>query len=116
MPNHAHLVFAPLQIIARDGAENALGPENSDQLGTQDRGQDEYYAVARILHSIKGFTAREANKILNRKGQFWQHESYDHAIRDEEERQRVIDYVLNNPVKAGFVTTWQDWPHAYLRM
>ena len=40
-------------------------------------------APSKVLQSLKGFTARAANKILDRTGQpFWQHESYDHWIRD----------------------------------
>jgi REP element-mobilizing transposase RayT len=34
---------------------------------------------SRLLGSLKGVTAREANKLLGRTGQpFWQRESYDH--------------------------------------
>jgi len=34
---------------------------------------------SRFLQSVKGYTAREANRLLGRTGQpFWQAESYDH--------------------------------------
>lgn len=39
----------------------------------------------------------------------WAHEGFDHYICDAEERQRILAYVLNNPVKAGYVKRWQDW-------
>lgn len=59
-------------------------------------------APSRLLRSPKGVTAREANKILGRIGQpFWQHESYDHWVRDTEEFERIRQYIENNPVKAG---------------
>ncbi|HUR98602.1 MAG TPA: hypothetical protein VMZ26_11110 [Pyrinomonadaceae bacterium] len=61
------------------------------------------------MKSIKGYTAREANKILNRKGSFWEAESYDHEVADDEEFNRIVRYVLNNPVKAGLVKDWRDW-------
>jgi len=64
---------------------------------------------------LKGYTANKANKILNRTGTFWQHESYDHVVQDEKELERVIAYVLNNPVKAGFVSTWQEWKWSYVQ-
>jgi len=35
----------------------------------------------RILQSLKRFTGKEANKLLNRQGVFWQKESYDNLIR-----------------------------------
>jgi hypothetical protein len=28
---------------------------------------------------------------------------------------RIVKYVLDNPVKAGFVRTWEQWPWNYLR-
>ena len=56
------------------------------------------------MQSLKGFTAREANRILNRTGRkFWQAESYDHWVRDDTELERIAAYIENNPVKAGLV-------------
>ena len=37
-------------------------------------------------------------------GSFWQDESYDHVIRDDNELEILIRYVIENPVKAGFVS------------
>jgi len=65
------------------------------------------------MKSLKGYTAREANKVLNRTGAFWEEESYDHEIKDGEEFGRVVRYVLNNPVKAGLVNHWSEWPWNY---
>ena len=72
MPNHVHVVVKP-----------RVGHELPD-----------------ILHSWKSFTAHEANKILKRKGQFWEEEYYDHLIRDEGDFGRCVEYVLANPEKA----------------
>jgi REP element-mobilizing transposase RayT len=59
---------------------------------------------SRLLKSLKGFTAREANRILGRTGEpFWQRESYDHWVRDEAELSCIRKYIENNPVKAGIV-------------
>src|SRR5258708_2235168 len=59
---------------------------------------------SKLLQSLKGATAREANRILGRTGEmFWQAESYDHWIRDEKERERIVSYIEDNPVKAGLV-------------
>lgn len=57
--------------------------------------------VTKILMSLKRYTACECKKILNRTGAFWQPESYDHLIRNQDELERIIAYSLNNPVKAG---------------
>ena len=92
MSNHAHVVFKPL-------------PENNEK----------YFGVSEIMHSLKRHTAREANKILCREGPFWQPESHDHVVRDEAEWKRIIRYIIYNPVKAGLVKTWQEWPWTYCR-
>lgn len=56
---------------------------------------------------------------LNQKSSYliknWQHESFDRVIRDAEELESTIRYVLNNPVKAGLVDEWQDWPFSYCK-
>jgi REP element-mobilizing transposase RayT len=91
MPNHVHLVCAPLE---EDGS---------------------FFSIAAIMHSLKRFTARKANQLLNRTGQFWQHENYDHLVRDEAEFGRIIYYVVQNPVKVGLVDHWRDWEWTYCR-
>lgn len=67
------------------------------------------------MQSLKRHTARQANIVLGREGGFWQDESYDHVIRDNEEFLRIIHYVLENPVKAGLVSRWDEWPWTYYK-
>ncbi|MEW5986027.1 MAG: transposase [Chloroflexota bacterium] len=92
MPNHVHTVFTPL-------------PKDDDT----------YHSLSSIMHSAKRYSARQANKLLEREGQFWQHESYDHVVRDAAELERIVKYVLNNPVKVGLVNQWQEWPWTYCK-
>ena len=68
------------------------------------------HTLSGILHSWKSFTSSQANKLLHRTGQeFWQAESFDHWIRDDEERARLVAYVENNPVKARLCQRPEDW-------
>jgi len=67
----------------------------------------------RILQSLKRHTARESNKILKHEGAFWEKESYDNLVRDNDDLSVKINYVLQNPVKAGLVTNWEDWKYTY---
>jgi len=90
MPNHVHAVFTPL--------ENPKGG---------------YYSLTEILHSLKRNSAKQVNRVLGRTGPFWQDESYDHIVRDDAELDRIIRYVLNNPVKAGLAAEWPAWPGTY---
>lgn len=92
MPNHVHIVFTPI-----------AGPDGR------------YPTVTSILQSFKGYTAYNANRLLGQHEGFWQHESYDHWVRDEDEFARIVAYVVNNPVKAGLVERWEDWPWTYCK-
>jgi REP-associated tyrosine transposase len=67
--------------------------------------------VSKITKSIKGYTATEANKILNRTGQpFWQDESYDHWVRNRYELGKIVRYIESNPVSAGLTDSIEAWP------
>jgi putative transposase len=67
-------------------------------------------APARLLKSLKGFTAREANRLLGRTGEpFWQRESYDHWVRNEAEWTRIAAYIESNPVRAGLASSAEDY-------
>jgi putative transposase len=81
MPNHVHLVVVP------------------------------HAALCRITKAVKGFSARKATRILGLAGrQFWQHESFDHWIRERWEMERCVRYVESNPVKAGLAASVEQWP------
>jgi hypothetical protein len=36
---------------------------------------------------------------------------YDHIIRNDENYEKVIYYILNNPVRAGIVDHWKKYPY-----
>ncbi|MDX1416199.1 MAG: transposase [Candidatus Promineifilaceae bacterium] len=91
MFNHVHVIFTP-----------RMDPKTG-----------EYHALRKIMQSHKGYTARKCNQLLQRKGQFWQHESFDHYVRDTAELDRIRRYVILNPVRAGLVENWDEWPWTY---
>jgi len=67
-------------------------------------------APDRLMKSLKGSTARKANRALGRTGgPFWQKESYDHWVRAQQEFERIRAYIENNPVTAGFVRTPEEF-------
>jgi putative DNA methylase len=81
MPNHVHLLIAPLA------------------------------PMAAITKAIKGATGRRANRLLGRTGEYsWQDESFDHWIRDDGELEKVKKYIERNPVAAGLVGEESRWP------
>jgi len=62
------------------------------------------------MHGWRSYTAHQANKILGRTGDFWMEEYFDRYIRDEKHLEAVINYIDNNPVKAGLVDENEKWP------
>lgn len=97
MPNHVHLL---IESLIREQANH--------------RGKSAKYPVMDTLRLLKGRTARACNLELKRNGSFWQHESYDHVVRDERELEQTIQYILNNPVKAGLAKEWKAWKFTYV--
>ncbi len=88
MGNHVHVV-----IDAPNGATTSLGD---------------------LLENCKGYTARMANRILERSGlPLWEPGYFDRRIRPGK-FMRTMWYVINNPVKAGLVGHWTDWPATWI--
>jgi putative transposase len=85
MPDHVHLLLTPL------GDED--GP----------------FTTPRIMQAIKGASAHRVNKLPGRKGRVWQEESFDRALRKEETVGYRLDYMLQNPVRAGLVENPLDY-------
>jgi len=121
MPSHFHWVFRPLV----GQADNLPQPERSSKPAEQAVNLCKSRQVnnlphirsprERIMHTLKRHTARQCNRLLDRCGAFWQDESYDHCVRDEEELERIIQYVESNPVKAGLTAQPEQRPFSSAR-
>jgi putative transposase len=55
---------------------------------------------------------RSESKIARREKGIWQRRYWEHAIRDDADLARHVDYIHFNPVKHGYVTKVCDWPHS----
>jgi REP element-mobilizing transposase RayT len=82
MPNHVHLLCTPVT----------------------------GHSLAEIMHSLKSYTSNEANRMLNKKGRFWQKEYFDRYIRNARHFAKVVAYIESNPVKARLCEKAEDWP------
>ena len=69
----------------------------------------ESWSLAEILHSWKSYTALRANQILGRSGDFWFREYHDRFIRDDRHFRNTVNYIEQNPVKAGLVNRPEGW-------
>ncbi len=81
MNNHAHIIFQPV----------------------------ENYTLSRIMKGIKGVSANTINDLRGTKGSLWQDESFDRILRDDKEFNEKLNYMFNNPVKAGIADN--PWEH-----
>jgi putative DNA methylase len=80
MPNHVHLLITPL------------------------------IKVPILMRRVKGVSARQANQILGQTGKpFWQDESYDRLVRTAEEFDRIENYIVQNPVRAGLARSAEEY-------
>lgn len=102
MSNHVHMVFQHID-------------ENSEKKLEGTNQQSVKFPITEILGSLKKFTARKCNQVLNRNGSFWQAENFDRLIRNNSELENCILYTLNNPVKAKLISDWRQWPHKYCK-
>ena len=87
MPNHVHVLFLSLA----------------------------GHTLASILQAWKSYTAKEANKMLRRSGQFWQEDYYDRFIRNDDHYLAEIVYIEENPVTAGLCKSPAEWPYGSAR-
>jgi len=87
MPNHVHVLFEPIH----------------------------GWTVAKIVASWKKFTARQIcdhQRSLREtpSDPVWHREYWDRFIRDQTHLLQAIDYIHQNPVKAGLVAAAHAWP------
>ncbi|MGD1045877.1 MAG: transposase [Bacteroidota bacterium] len=107
MPNHVHMLFEPISCNVSRLAESINKKDGRDSVST--------YKITKITESLKKYTALRVNRILQKSGPFWQHESYDQVIRDDDELENTLWYILFNPVKAGLVDDWTKWKWSYCK-
>lgn len=62
-----------------------------------------------IMGAVKSLLANRWNSLGN-DGKLWQRSFHDSGIRSPENLDEQITYILENPVKAGLVSDWSDFP------
>lgn len=101
MPNHVHMLL--------DTSVQVLEDMDIDET------PEEYVNIDECMHLIKGGSSFLINQHLNKKGQLWKKESYDHYVRYDVENEytRISAYVQNNPIKAGLDKKFLSPPYRY---
>ncbi|HEY6565527.1 MAG TPA: hypothetical protein VIY86_13645 [Pirellulaceae bacterium] len=98
MPSHHHWLFLPDEAWSLEAVRRSRQPDGRLRTPREI-----------ISHSIQSYTGTMCNRIRGKSGAYWQTETFDHWVRDESELFRIIDYIEQNPVKAGLVNRPEDW-------
>ena len=61
-----------------------------------------------LSHVVKGVKSASAHQAGQR---LWQSGFHDHAVRREEDLVKLARYVVANPLRAGLVSRFGDYPH-----
>jgi putative transposase len=86
MPDHVHLLLTPLE-----------------------RQSGRWWSLSSILHSLKGYTAKQVNTRSQHTGVVCMQESFDRIVRDEDEFIEKWRYIRNNPVRRGLCEPAEEW-------
>jgi len=71
-------------------------------------GRDDTADLIRLVQRFKQVTAFEFKRDAGLR--LWQQSFYDRTLRVEEDVAEVSAYILENPVRAGIVSDWRDYP------
>jgi putative DNA methylase len=92
MPDHVHVVLRLLGDTGREG-----------------------WSLARVMHSVKSFTAHAINRLLGTRGPVWQKGYYSNVPRSQRDYETKLRYVIDNPARAGLVTGARPYEFAWNR-
>ena len=93
MPDHVHMILTPLT----DEVRRMILP------------------LPEIMQAIKGASSHAINRRLHSHEPIWQEESFDRVLRSSESSDAKIDYVLQNPVRAGLVRLASEYQWSWSR-
>ena len=83
MPNHIHIFLSVLQGTLKESIED-----------------------------FKRWTGHQASTLIKLpNNRFWQDEWFDHWSRSDEQDERIVKYIQNNPVAAGLVRAFPEWKY-----
>jgi len=102
LPDHLHCIWTL--------------PENDDDYST--RWSSIKANFSRLYKTGQDGSPLSASRKKRREKAFWQRRFWEHAIRDEEDLSRHVDYIHYNPVKHGLADSPSEWQwssfHSYV--
>ena len=93
MPDHLHLLLSLNESYTKK--EGAFGERT----------------LQNWVSAFKRYTAKILSEMFNVEP-FWQSNFYDHVVRKDESLVEICSYILNNPVRKGMVSNWEEYPYS----
>lgn len=93
MPDHLHLLLSLKEAYA------------------EKRGAFGERTLQDWVSTFKRYTARMAGQRFEIKP-LWQSNFYDHVVRKDESLVEICSYILNNQVRIGLVSRWEEYPYS----
>lgn len=103
MPNHVHVIAEPIAGHAIGEIVGAWKSVSARTILARDASRES-------INSAGSAAAPGCNVTCSKKHHLWQADYFDRFIRNERHYHAAVEYIHQNPVKAGLVVKAEDWP------
>jgi REP-associated tyrosine transposase len=69
------------------------------------------FSLPEVMHRFKSYTSHVIAKATGVEGGIWQRGYHDRGIGGETALRAQVEYCLLNPVRAGLVENFRDYPY-----
>ena len=101
MPNHVHGIIILTDNTVGAGSLVRAGFKPAPTMNDNDiqsRRSPKHHGLPEIIRAFKTFSARRINQTRNTPGMsIWQRNYYEHVIRNEDDLNKVREYIIINP-------------------
>jgi len=108
MPNHIHLVVKMPELESISDLMRDFKKFTSTQIRKQLESEDKEGWLARLRKNARRSGKSQVFKL-------WMDRFDDFVITDEDTLRKKIQYIHNNPVRAGLAEHPEDWPYTSAR-
>jgi REP element-mobilizing transposase RayT len=88
MPDHVHLLIQPR-------LRNSKG----------------FWTIGSIMHSIKGFSAKQIPVVMPHIGKVWQDGRHERLILGDRHFRATVEYIQQNPIVAQIIQPLETYPY-----
>ena len=105
MPDHYHWIIDPSHLDFINFVDDQI-----ERQGKYHKDPPKYYLSSR-MESLHSHVAQMINQAQGTVGKrLWQRGFHDRLLRDADALEKAIEYIHNNPVKAGLCEAQGDYP------